>query len=178
MKKLIGIYSSKAQSGKSEVAKYLTRHGYVVMPFAYPIKQMAGLLFKNVGYSEEEAAFLLTKGKKTVLPELGVSVRHVLRTLGTEWGRQQIHSNVWLLCWERSIKNIPYVVVDDVRFANEAELIKKLGGVLWRVHRERMPKAAPHLSEGGLDDYTGFDVHIPNNGTLADLLHYLGTVER
>jgi hypothetical protein len=62
------------------------------------------------------------------------------------------------------------VVCDDCRFPNEADLIRSLGGELWRVDREAAtPSLSGHRSDGGLDDYTGFDARIDNNGALLEL---------
>jgi hypothetical protein len=61
-------------------------------------------------------------------------------------------------------------IVTDVRFKNEAEFIKKNGGVLIRVEgdpsglRARMPlDKQQHISETDLDDYADFDLVIQND---------------
>jgi len=96
-----------------------------------------------------------------------------MQTLGTEYGRQSVHPEVWLMCWERATRQkldagIP-VVVDDVRFPNEAALVRRLGGELWRIERPGTERGPAHASEGGLDDYPLFDRRLVNDGTLIDL---------
>jgi hypothetical protein len=66
----------------------------------------------------------------------------------------------------------PCVVVDDVRFPNEAQLIKSMGGQLWRIERPGLTDATGHSSEGGLADWE-FDRVIVNDGTVEDLVRDL-----
>lgn len=172
MHKLIGLYSSAAQSGKSSVARYLEyAYGYAVNPFAYTLKQMGATFLISLGYTAAEAYTLLTTAKTTPLKNLGVDVRHMLRTLGTEWGRDCIHPEVWLRCWEARLVPGEHTVVDDVRFPNEAELIKRHGGIMVRVVRPGMAEETEHRSEGSLDTYEGFDHVIVNDGDLEQLRH-------
>lgn len=57
-------------------------------------------------------------------------------------------------------------VVTDVRFPNEAERVKELGGVVWKIDRE-VPGAGDHPSEQTLDPEL-IDLIIDNNGGLDD----------
>lgn len=169
MIKLIGLYSSAAQSGKSTVAKYLAvRDGYDIVPFAQTLKDMALPMLTAMGYTPNQAYHLLTEDKEFVLP-IGVSVRHLLRTLGTEWGRGCIHPDVWLYCWRERIKYYSAVIVDDVRFPNEADLVKELGGTMVRIMRPGTQTDIAHSSEGGLDTYRRFDMTLVNAGDLQQL---------
>jgi hypothetical protein len=171
---LIGLYSPAAQSGKSTIAKFLAENrGYAVVPFAQTLKSMTATFLRSMGYGSEEIEFMLTVNKEIVVPPLGVSVRHLLRTLGTEWGRQCVHTDVWLKCWQRQVQQYSYVVVDDVRFVNEADLLRSMGGEVWRVSRVAAPLSGGHASEGGLDAYADFAQELSNDGTVEDLLHKL-----
>jgi hypothetical protein len=60
------------------------------------------------------------------------------------------------------------VVISDVRFPNEAEAIKKLGGSVWRINRRNHSAANGHTSEHALDNYM-FNHVIYNDGTVDDL---------
>lgn len=170
---LIGLYSPAAQSGKSTVAGFLTEHGYYTISFAAPLKRMARTFLINLGYGPSDIDYYLTDNKEAVIPEIKTTPRHILRTLGTEWGRQCIHPELWLKCWEqtasRYLKSGIPVVCDDVRFPNEAALIRKLGGQMWHICRPGTERNTEHASEGSLDDYPFFDAHLVNNGTLTDL---------
>ena len=59
-------------------------------------------------------------------------------------------------------------MITDVRYPNEAELVKKAGGIMIRVDRETGLEDA-HSSENLLDSFEGFDYRLTNNGTLFDL---------
>lgn len=169
---LIALYSPAAQSGKSTVAGFLTEHGYYTIPFAAPLKRMVRTFLIQLGYGPADIDYYLRDNKEAVIPGIKTTPRHILRTLGTEWGRQCIHPEVWLQCWEqtatRYLKSGIPVVCDDCRFQNEADLIRSLGGQLWRIDRPGTERGTNHASEGGLDDYA-FDHYVLNNGSLTDL---------
>ena len=175
MNKLIGLYSSVPQCGKSTVARYLRdEHNYAVMPFARTLKAMLVPLLTSLGYNEFEVQRLIAHDKQHVVTELGVTVRHLMQTLGTEWGRQCVAPDVWLRVWRKSVERYDRVVVDDVRFPNEADLIKTLGGEMWLVERPGVSReGAAHASEGSLARWR-FDRTIVNDRTLHRLYSQLG----
>ena len=178
--RLVGLYSPAPQSGKSTVASYLNGMGYRCMPFAAPIKEMTRSFLTQMGYSATDTLDL-TEGdrKEQRLQGLGVTPRHLMQTLGTEWGRSCVTPEVWLMCWRRkAVDNLNRgidVVVDDIRFPNEADLVRSLGGELWRVERTCAKRSAPHASEGALDDFT-FDRRIVNDNSLLSLHTQVRTI--
>lgn len=165
---LIGLYSPAPGCGKTAVARILHDDGYVRVPFAAPLKRMACEFLTQIGYDRDEAERLVWSDKETVIPELRVSVRHILRTLGTEWGRSCIHPGLWVYAWAKNCHAHSKVVVDDVRFLNEAVEVKARGGQMWLITRPGIEDASGHESEGGLAGFH-FDAVIKNDGTLADL---------
>lgn len=170
---LVGIYSPAPQSGKTTAAAFLTEHGYQVVSFAATLKTMVRVLLVNLGYSTAEATRLVYAAKDEQLPELRTDVRHLLQTLGTEWGRQCVHPELWLMCWKAAVlqhmaADVP-VVCDDVRFFNEAELLRSLGGEMWLLRRPGTTRTTAHISEGDLDSYPYFDRRIDNKGEIDDL---------
>jgi hypothetical protein len=171
--RILGLYSPAPQSGKTTVAKMLARHGYTRLSFAHPLKEMTTLLLRHLGYSWEQASDLVFTDKNALLPEIKTTPRHILQTLGTEFGRQCIHPDLWLICWrnqaEAELALGNNVVVDDVRFPNEADLVRSLGGQLWSITRTGVTNSESHPSEGGLNAYPEFDYRITNDGTLSDL---------
>ena len=173
---IIGLHAPAAQSGKTTVARYLQERGYCRLPFAQPMRDMLSDMLSHLGYSEELIAHHLYVDKEAVLPELGVSARHLLRTLGTEWGRECVSPTVWLDVWLAKARRKSFVVVDDVRFKNEADLIHLLGGQMWRITRPGVVRNTEHASEGGLDGWTHFTCDIVNAGTISDLLNGLPKV--
>lgn len=135
--KLIGICGYK-RSGKSEVAKYLIEHhGFMRLSFAQTLKAM----LKTMGLSEEQV-----NGKeKEIASELlgGQTPRWAMQSLGTEWGRKCIDEDLWVRTTLMSIESNQNLVVDDLRFFNEARGLLESGAILWRVKR---PGTAPKKS--------------------------------
>lgn len=124
---LLGI----AGSGKTLVAKHLVdEYGYHRTRFADPLKTM----LRALGLTEAEV-----DGDHKMRPMErfgGVTPRHMMQTLGTEWGRRRIHPDLWVDAWKVAVANLPGpIVVDDVRFPNEAAAVWAMGGEVWRVFR-------------------------------------------
>jgi hypothetical protein len=167
--RIIGLYSSVPRSGKSTVARMLTSRGFEQHSLADPIKNMVFSLLRDLDIEASRAYDYITTNKSEVIEELGVNPRHILRTLGTEWGRDCIHPQIWLKAWEARSSKCERVVVDDVRFVNEAELIKSKGGQLWRIVRPGVEDPDGfHASEGGLEGWE-FDGIIYNDKTFGEL---------
>ena len=133
---------------------------------------MLAVLLGHLGYSSNETANLLHTHKEQELPEIRTSVRHMLQTLGTEYGRHCIHPDLWVKAAQPKILSFLErgidVVVDDVRFLNEAALIRKLGGEVWCVERPSAVRTTSHASEGSLDGFH-FDRRIVNDSSLFEL---------
>jgi len=87
--------------------------------------------------------------------------------LGTEWGRDSVYSKIWLDAWERSVSNLTYVVVEDLRYLNEAELIKNRGGKIWRIKRPDY-QCIGHISETEMEGIEP-DLVIRNSGSVEEL---------
>lgn len=166
---LIGLYSPAPQSGKTTIAKVLQSHGYTLVPFAEPLKLMLAPLLSSLGYTDLEVHRFLYEQKGECVPELGITPRAMLQTLGTEWGRTCISPDVWLKHWKVRVSKHERVVVDDVRFVNEAELIRSMGGQVWLIHRPGVRRGTNHASEGGLDEWPYFSDCIYNGSTLEHL---------
>lgn len=172
--RLIGLYSPAPASGKTTVAGYLAGHGFRIMPFAESLKRMASVFLTELGLTDSMIEHHLFHAKESRIEAFGLNItaRHICQTLGTEWGRACIHPDVWLYCWQRKAQqNLDRgidVVVDDLRFLNEAELIRRLGGEMWCVERPSALRTTTHASEGGLDDFD-FDHRLVNDGSLLEL---------
>jgi hypothetical protein len=164
--RVIGIYSDAPGSGKSEVARVLCdTKAYRRVPFAAPLKRVVAEFLTTFGYAN--AHEIVERHKETPLSALyGVTPRHLMQTLGTEWGRQCVHPQVWVRAWHECVRGLTHVVVDDVRFPNEVEAVQALGGVLWRVTRPGVAYSGEHASEGALSAVSP-DVVVENDGDLA-----------
>lgn len=144
---IIGI-AGPAQSGKSTLAGEFRRliefRGlpFHEKPFAGPLKAM--LAAAGVDISEQ--------GKNVPDARFGATPRVLMQTLGTEWGRS-LNPDCWLNVWRSQLPHDGWVLVPDVRFDNEAEIIRELGGIV--IHIQRKPTAEmlavpTHASETGI----------------------------
>lgn len=171
---LIALNSPAPQSGKSSVAKRLVEyHGFDLMKFASPLKDMLRtLLHKHCGIDTGMVErYIEGDLKEAVIPELDVTPRRLMITLGTEWGRDQVRRDVWIHIMrggvERCLSRGISVVIDDMRFLNEMAMVTELGGSCFRVLRHSAILGYKHRSEGELDSLA-----IPailNNATMVDL---------
>lgn len=160
--KLIGI-TGKAGAGKDTAAAALVEHGYQSVSFADPIKEAINSM---MGWNMSQ--WSNREWKETPQPPLGVSPRFLATTLGTEWGRKIVMDDMWVrLAVSRAGEHA--TVIPDVRFDNEAKMIKDAGGIVIEIVRPNNPyPAVNHESENGVSaefiDYT-----IVNDGNIADL---------
>jgi len=158
--KLIGI-SGKAGSGKTTAAFFLGHLGYEPIGFADLIKEIAG---EVLGFIPEQLHGCL---KEAIDPRFGHSPRYCLQSIGNVF--RELWPEVWVWNVKRKIMrfNGP-VIVTDVRFQNEARMIKELGGHLIRLERQGagVQNGIPgHNSETDLDHWQEWDLVIQNNGT-------------
>lgn len=168
---LIGLYSPVPQSGKTTIAQHLReRHGFKVLPFARPLREMLTPLLASLGLPPDQIALHLYHDKQSPIPGLGCNGRHLMQTLGTDWGRRLVADDLWVKCWAAQAITMPLVVADDVRFPNEAHAVKILGGQVWKVWRPGAELNCSHSSEGALDTWNGFDRLVVNDSDLAQLI--------
>ena len=66
-------------------------------------------------------------------------------------------------------------MITDIRFNNEAELIKSYGGIVIRITRKDKVQVLKHQSENGINNNL-VDYEIENNGTLRELYQALDLV--
>lgn len=164
---LIGL-AAKAQSGKTTVANMLLeRYGYGHVSFAEPIRQFISSLTGISREDLEKAEF-----KEAVVPWIGRSPRFMMQTLGTEWGRDTILADFWIKRAMREVNDLSWgripAVISDVRFDNEAKVIREAGGYVIHLSRPDALVVASHPSEAGVTRHPT-DFTIVNDGTLEDL---------
>lgn len=169
MTRLIGLYSNAPGSGKSTVANMTW--DFKKISFASPMREFCANLLSTLGH--DGVVLLRDRGKKEEkIAEIGVSPRQMMQTLGTEWGRSCIHPELWIMVAAAAVEQQQKlgrdVVIDDVRFPNEADMIRRLGGELWLVDRPGTAYEGGHASEGALVDLMP-DAVINNSGSLEDL---------
>lgn len=160
---LIGI-AGRARSGKDTVANFIIAAiGGYRYSFADPIRAMLAPLGVDMNDPYWQAR------KEDIIPALGVSPRRMMQTLGTEWGRNLINPDLWIvLAHQRLLQNGPGMVISDVRFENEAAWIRKHGGRIIHVIRPDAKAIEAHASEDGIE-VQDTDAQLFNNGTLEEL---------
>lgn len=172
----------KARSGKDTAAAFLVRErAYTRIAFADPLKEMAlgvdplvpthlcgerlihvrlSALVRDVGWEYAKDHY----------PE----VRAVLQRIGQT--QREFDADYWVNVAARKIAgaerwNMP-VVVTDVRYANEADMLRARGFRMVRIIRPfaemRQGAAAQHASETELNDYPT-DAVIYNDGDVTQL---------
>ncbi len=104
-----------------------------------------------------EGLLRLRRWMTDVMAQKTLTPRYVLQTLGTEFGRK-ISDTIWIDRGIRTAQEIiargGWAIIKDVRFLNEARLLRAAGAEVWRVHRPGLDTAATakagvagHLSE-------------------------------
>ncbi len=96
--------------------------------------------------------------------------RRMMQKIGTDAGTGKIHPFLWVISTLQSYnnKNNEVWAITDVRFPDEVEAIRNLGGITIRLERNSNNKDT-HLSETALDKYEGFDYIIDNNKSFSEL---------
>lgn len=166
--KLLG-FTGKMGSGKStaiECLKEIQRLPVINIKFAQPLYDMQEMIYRRISTVYEKPAGFIKD-------------RKLLQFLGTEWGRNTIRETLWLDIWSQSARQYEnknaIVVCDDVRFDNEAKLIKSLGGSIVLIKSTETDNRidtrtgiANHVSEVGVD-LNLVDYIVENNDTIDDL---------
>jgi hypothetical protein len=188
--KVIGICGQK-RHGKDTVGQMLQEDfGYTPIALADPIKRIAMDVY---GFTYEQCY-----GDEKEVPDPmwdGLTPRRALQIIGTEMGRT-LHPETWLrYCFstmeaaERGDEPLIHVasergfvpainghvnvekwVITDIRFLNEADMVRSKRGQVFQVVRPSLvgTQGDTHASETSLADVEPDHTFI-NDGTLADL---------
>ena len=153
--RLIGI-AGPARAGKDTLCSYMLDNLdgiWLRSSFADPLKEMLRAI--GVDCSDDK--------KAVVSDDYGVTPRHMMQTLGTEWGRHMIDGDIWVKAFAR-LNAGKCVIVPDVRFENEAALVREHGVLIHLVGRGGIE--GNHVSENAIEFKPG-DIVIDNSRDLA-----------
>lgn len=171
--RLIALCSPAMASGKSTVAERLIRrHNFAHVAFASPLKAMSTALLTSLHIDKAETHDRIYGSRKEeVVPVLGITSRKLQQLIGTELGRVHIRDSVWVdialsVTGSLLARGIS-VVIDDMRFPNEHDAVRAIGGECWRIQRPGAVVTSQHVSEGQLDDYVMKT--LVNSRTIQDL---------
>jgi hypothetical protein len=166
-------FAALANSGKSVAARRLIeQHGFVRGKFAAALKDMLRTFLRHRGADAATIERMIEGDLKERPAALlnGKSPRHAMQTLGTEWGRNCIDSELWVDTEMDAVRGSPAVVFEDVRFPNEVAAIVRAGGFVVRIERPGAGASTPgHSSETGVADLPA-SLTIRNDGTLDTFL--------
>jgi hypothetical protein len=161
---IVGL-SGYAQSGKDTIANILVEdYGFKRVAFADKIRELLYEMnpdFRDTLLRQAVDSFGWDEVKKDA------SVRRMMQNLGV--GARTIFGDTFWI--NEAMRNLSYdnnFVFTDVRFINEAEIIKSNHGQVWRVVRPGINPINQHVSESDLDEWP-FDSFIENDGSIADL---------
>jgi len=160
-------FAGKKGSGKDTLANYLIeKYNFKRVAFGDPVKEVCRILF---GFNDEQ----LYGNKKEEMDKIGIKPREAFQKIGTEFGRNMIHQlfpniniklgELWIDVFKRNNKK-ENIVLSDVRFQNEADAIKELGGIIIYIDSKYSIKDN-HESEKIEVEY---DYKLENYGSLQD----------
>jgi hypothetical protein len=164
--RIIGL-SGKIGSGKDTAGKILGNFGYWRVAFADAVREEASKAFPELIDEIWE--------KPTAR-----RIRILLQWWGTEY-RRHVDPDYWVKRLEETITSADpedKFVITDLRFPNEAEMVKRLGGEVWKIvgREAENPGVDNHLSER--IELIKADRTIPNSGTLEQLAEFIDVLLR
>lgn len=176
---IIGFLGKKG-SGKTTCGELLQQLGrdnnlkVIRVSFADPLKRLCSDLYCFAYDIPPEAFYGSQSEKEQIYPALGNrSGREVMQFLGTGCFKA-LTPDVWIVYLMRHIEiTIKYgadlVVIEDVRFQDEANAIRAKGGLLVKLEREDLPAYTTdnHISENELDTIDPDDTIWNNSDKLA-----------
>jgi hypothetical protein len=135
-------------SGKTTIADVLaSRYAFEKFHMGQPLKDMLralGLSEGAVGGRSDERA-----APQPILD--GKTARYALSTLGTDWGRNMISPRLWANAVKDKIArrltepNPRPIVIDDLRFPTDWEVVSAFGGAIVRIRRSTIEPARTPL---------------------------------
>ena len=181
-------------SGKGTVGDILVEQGYKKVSFADKLKDGVATIFgwdramlegdtdESRTWREQTDEFWSNETKMEVTPRL------VLQLFGTDCLRNGFYDGVWVSLLKKHILDNPGdYVIPDVRFRNEQNMIRELGGKVWQVKRGKDPEWFTRAIFDNNNTETsnlmnGFDIHeseykwIDVNTRFDSILHNEGTI--
>ena len=146
---IIGIVGFK-QVGKSTAAKHLEeKHSFcrhnMKDALVEEIKENFPELLKQIAYLTD-----MENGMEAGINDLFKNKPPLMRALMQNYGtdvRRKDSDSYWTDQWLKGSTDMKNIVVDDVRFLNEAEAVRNQGGILIRLTRPDIVTGGTHASE-------------------------------
>ena len=175
--------------GKGTVADILVEeHNFKKLSFADKLKDGVATVFgwdrsmlegdtqQSREWREQRDEFWSKETKRNITPRI------VLQEFGTDCMRHGFDDSIWVSMVKQELIKNPTkdFVIPDVRFPNEALMIQKLNGCVWRAIRGPDPVWFRMYQDIGVEPKdvhesewrwanVNFNAQVSNNGTLDDL---------
>lgn len=153
---IIGL-TGKKQNGKSTAAQYIAeKYGFVRLNFkdalVAEIKERFPGLLQEIANIMEQTNYdgMNPWTVDRLFKEKPPLMRTLLQHYGTEVRRAD-DAGYWANKWMVEARKHENIVVDDVRFVNEADAVRELGGTIVRVVRTDYAADDSHKSELEMD---------------------------
>lgn len=174
-KYLIGI-AGRAGSGKSTMARLVRlQFGQSDMvKFAAPLKAATRALLIHQGFTADEAKRAI-EGDLKRLPDDrvgGLTPTQIMQAIGNGV-REDLDSEVWVrMARQRvAVSPAPVIIIDDVRYANEAAAVRQMGGrVVMITGRADASVSTDHVSEQFAFEP---DMTFHNAGSVLDMERWI-----
>jgi hypothetical protein len=185
--RLIGL-SGKAESGKDTVARLIMNHvsgieytewqyqaTYRNPKYQVSVYGFADPIYKMLSTLTGKPVIWLMQNKDWVFQ--GKTVRQLLQTLGTEWGREMVNEDLWINLIdvrrkenrkENETSDDDIQIIVDIRRENEAAYVRSNGGEVWHIYRGVDIDILDHTSEKGIE-VMGGDKILLNYGSIEEL---------
>ncbi len=136
--------------------------------FADPIYEIAHKMYAWAGMQTKMYYDEHKEQKETELLKIGLTARKILIDVGMKF--REIYPKTWL---DYTLtRQTDILIITDVRFPNEAQRIKDLGGIVINVIRDVPQVDDPNDPDNQLNGWA-FDGILMNTGTKKELNQYI-----
>lgn len=185
--KIIG-FTGLPGTGKDTITDYLVEaHGFTKYSFADPIKECLNARFgwsmanwQDREWKDQPNRLWGSRWDRQTSSYKAYSPREWAQWLGTEVGRDMFGQDCWVNVFRQRVTVTEGGLtkrwaIPDVRFENEAAIIRGLGGVIVHLVRDNIKPTNDHISNKGIASNMN-DYKFSNNGTVQDLCTLLEEV--
>lgn len=146
MKDLIGFVGFQG-SGKNTAALVLEQLGYQPISFADSLKDCLSAIFgwprHMLSGDTPESRAWREQVDEWWAARLGIpnfTPRMAMQRVGTDAIRHHFHGDIWIASVEKKISNGGKFVLTDLRYPNEINFVKRLGGDVLRIKKGPEPE--------------------------------------
>jgi hypothetical protein len=169
-------FGHKKQVGKNLTAQLLFQNlccdypdmKIEVVGFADPLYHVAHYLYGWAGFKIKEYYDKFPQTKSVELPKLKMTPRELLIKLGTKAIRENVYDATWVDYIINKKRDCDLLLITDLRFPNEFNIVKNMNGLCIRIDRPSIP-LTNDIADCALDGLYSWDHVILNDGTKRDL---------